>query len=193
MLSAREALYGLYGAYRLARFDRAGMGYFDTTPSGALASFKVLWLTLPMLALSYLLLDAELGRPENPGQLVFLLLVHLVEWFGFLVLVEIVARRIDRDSRFPAFVAAHNWTMAIKVGALLAVVLAAAFGVFGTELSALLMIIVFVGVVVYRCFVYGVALDVPVPAAVGLVFIEIMLSLVILNLSQLPGQASGGG
>jgi hypothetical protein len=32
MVSAREASYAIYGAYRLARFDASGVQFFDDTP-----------------------------------------------------------------------------------------------------------------------------------------------------------------
>jgi len=45
--SAREMMYALYGAYRLARFDAGGMRYFDASIDGFWRSFFAAVLIAP--------------------------------------------------------------------------------------------------------------------------------------------------
>ena len=37
-LTARETVYSIFGAYRLAMLDKSGLGYLDRSPEGAIRS-----------------------------------------------------------------------------------------------------------------------------------------------------------
>ena len=51
MPSANQVMYALYGAYRLARFDAAGMRYFETSIEGFWRSFFAAVIVAPPYAL----------------------------------------------------------------------------------------------------------------------------------------------
>ena len=48
-LTARETVYSIFGAYRLAMLDKSGLSYLDRSPEGAIRSFYAALIVLPAL------------------------------------------------------------------------------------------------------------------------------------------------
>ena len=49
-LTARETVYSIFGAYRLAMLDKTGLSYLDRSPEGAIRSFHAALIVLPAYA-----------------------------------------------------------------------------------------------------------------------------------------------
>lgn len=120
MTVARDALYGLYGATRLARFDSAGIGYFDGTVDSAWRSFWANLFTLPAYWLWLLLQPSTIA--DQVGLLSFLTvegLAFAIKLLAYLLVVHQVMEMMGSPERVPGFIAAYNWSSVLQMGVFL--------------------------------------------------------------------------
>lgn len=177
-MTAREALNALYGAWRLARFDRGGLAYFDASSGGALRSFAVVWFVLPAFCLTtvmeWRIYDQWPAAPVLP--IVAYGIAYLVKWAGFLTLVDWITGQIGRPKPFASFVVLYNWILVARSAAFMLLTFAAFTGLLPLEGLAALSLILTVAILVYEVFVFCAVLEVPVLSAVGLALVEVMLA-----------------
>jgi len=124
---AARILGGLVGGFTLARGRTAGLALIDRTPEGAWASFAAMWVCLP----PYLLLRLLSGGAAGDGTLRFITaegIGYVLGWFAFPLLMLGVTEGMGRRGRFPAFVAAWNWSKPPQLAAMLAAGLVAVTG-----------------------------------------------------------------
>jgi len=180
VLSLREAVSALYGAYRLARFDRGGMAYFDSTIEGFWKSFFAAVLVAPLYIL---LLGVRLQASEVPHPVVRYLAVELtayvIAWVVFPLAMVTVARVIDREARYFAFIVAYNWAAVWQNLLHLSVAIAIMGGLLPQPAGDAIAYIVLVAVLIYSWFIARTALDVPAPLAAALVALDLVLGILI--------------
>ena len=178
MITVRELSSGLYGAWRLAHGDRAGLGYFDASVNGAMRSFHAALVALPVAAL-FLGLDLTQQEITTPGlriALVFLLAFAL-DWAAFPLAVLALAPMMNCDDHVLRYIPALNWARVLELVVLLP---AAVVGV--TEaggMGALLRFILMMIVLVYHWFVAKAALEVTGRQAAFLVGLNLVMGFII--------------
>jgi hypothetical protein len=162
---------GVYGAWRLARRDPAGLAWIDGSEQGFWNSFWAAALVAPgFFAVQALggAFDDALARP---------LLVHLIGyvigWVAFPLAMATIADGLGRAASYTRYIAAYNWSAVVQMGLFLPVaVLAHLFPGHGT---AMLDISVTVILLVYQAYIAHVALGVGPGTAAGVVVLDVLL------------------
>jgi hypothetical protein len=169
---------GLYGAWRLAHGDKAGLAYFDASAKGAMRSFYAALVALPV-ATVFLTLDLthqDIDTPAAKVALVFLLAFAL-DWAAFPLVVLKLAPMMGCDDRVLRYIPALNWARVLELVALLPAAAAGAAETGG--LGALLRLILMMVVLVYHWFVAKAALEVTGAQATFLVGLNLIMGFVI--------------
>lgn len=110
-------LAGLHGAVLLARARPWGLLLFESTPRGAARSFVAVAFCLPAY-LAIRLLDsgypADFGRPLAAEIIGFAL-----AWAGYALVSFHIAASLGRESLWPRFLCAWNWSNVVQYGVML--------------------------------------------------------------------------
>ena len=178
MITVREISAGLFGAWRLAHGDKAGLGYFDASANGAMRSFYAAMVALPVATL-FLALDLthqEIDAPATKIALVYLLAFAL-DWAAFPLAVLKLAPMMGCDDRVLRYIPALNWARVLELVALLPAAAAGAVDAGGA--GVLLRLILMMVILVYHWFVAKAALEVTGPQAALLVGLNLMMGFVI--------------
>jgi hypothetical protein len=195
MLTIAEIRRSLDGALRLLRGDPDGLRLLDLSLGGFWRSFLAIILVAPIYLLIAL---AEwritLGGASPPASLdetrfALAKTVGLgLDWLAFPVLIGLLARPLGFAGRFVPYIVAYNWSAVIAAALLAPPTLLFAGGVLGGGV-ALLITLVLLGIVIrYRFLVARLALGVDTVTAIGLVALDLLLSLVLGELiSRLAG------
>ncbi|CAO3417943.1 hypothetical protein [Azospirillum doebereinerae] len=184
-LTTPAILAALTGAYRLARFDRSGLEFFDRTPEGALNSFYAAVVVLPAYAL---LLAIRLWDTAGDSPLLQVLTVesiaYVVSWTAFPLALHRIASVMGKTDRYPGTVAAYNWSSVVQMAVYLPVIVLSATGLLPSILSEGLVFGVMMAMLTYQWFVLRTALDLSGLAAAALVMLDLFLSAAITDFSD---------
>lgn len=179
MLTTRELVASLYGAYRLARFDPRGLGFFDSSPAGARRSFFAAAIVAPFYALIL-----AVGRPGDADvdPLRFGIvegIAYVLSWVAYPVLVEWLTRLLGCRKRFEAYLVAYNWSMVLQNAVVFPITMLAGLGVLPPQVAQLLWFGLFLLILLYVGFIARAALEVAPATAAGLVVLDVLLSALI--------------
>ncbi|HVO16033.1 MAG TPA: hypothetical protein VMV26_12500 [Alphaproteobacteria bacterium] len=180
MISLREVVASLYGAWRLACFDRSALGYFDATPEGFWRSFFAAALIVPF-DFSAVLLARDEPLPDDLLHFALgYLVVYVLSWLVWPLAAVYLARMLGRASALPIYLTAHNWAQA-PAALFQLIVIVLALGFFPAQTLAAARISFFV-ILVYEGFIASVALRIDRIVAAGVVgayfVISYMLALI---------------
>jgi hypothetical protein len=187
MISMHEIVYALYGAYRLCRFDRGGMAFFNVTREGFWRSFFSAVLVAPIRAIiTFVELQNTRFPIEASGERIFLIeaLSYLVLVFAYPFAMFYMCEVIDRRQRYMGYIVAYNWA-----GVLLAL-LALPFALLGADELVPTAIANFAGLgvtavsLVILWYVARIALEIPGVTATALVAVDFVLSVVIRSIAD---------
>ncbi|MGE4526902.1 MAG: hypothetical protein AB7D00_00920 [Rhodospirillaceae bacterium] len=177
---------GLRNVIGILRFDPQALKRFDNTPSGVARSFLAAAVGLPIYLM--VLKGSFAAMVPSPGLAHFLpvmLLYYVIEWLIWPNLMDGVSRWIGREGFYCRYVAAYNWFALAQMILMLPYQIAmmtpgfslpgiAAVGLFATMAFAL-----------YEWFIARHALEVPGRTAFGLVMLNLMAGLLLLQLKAL--------
>jgi hypothetical protein len=194
MPGREEVLRSLYGAWRLARLDRAGMTHFNLTIEGFWRSFFAAVLVAPGYAILVAQKLAERSEvvPEDlpsaaatqTADLGWVLLVqtlaYLIGWAAFPLAAAVLTWFLNLGRNYVALIVAANWAAVIQIGLFLSA-LVLTFVLPG-PLAGLLVTAVTVSILFYQWFVTRTALETTGGIALALVLVDLLLNTVI-NLS----------
>ena len=181
MISWGEIHAGVYGAWRLARRDPQGLAWIKDGPIGFWRSFWAAALVFPgVMALEIL----SGGFGDDPGlrAVVVKLIAYGIDWTAFPLLMIFVADSLGRFPRYWRYVAAYNWASVVQVGLLLPAVSVAVL----TQAPAAMLLVqaLTILLLVYRAYIAHVALDVGLGTAIGICFMDVLLALLLENVSD---------
>lgn len=177
MLTARDVVRSVFGAYRLALFDPAGLDSMDRTPEGALRSFYAAVIVLPAYALMLAIrLWPAVGNTPFLNIVVVEGIAYVVSWTAFPVLMHLLTGLIDRSPRYPGFICAYNWSSVVQMAVYLPVVVLSATGLLPEGLAEGLVFGVMMAMLTYQWFVMRTALEVSGLQAAGFVMVDLFLS-----------------
>jgi len=181
MIPSRQEIFNcIYGSWRLARFDAAGVQFFDDSPAAALRSFFAAVLVAPaFIAMTLLTPGQEESVQGAPVVLLVYALNYCLMWVVFPVIAYRICQAIDREKVFFRFLSANNWTSVIAFHLQLAVAVLVVGNIFPDVLAVLLQLAMFVYLVVYQWFIARHCLDVSGPGAIGFVALQFLIALVI--------------
>jgi hypothetical protein len=189
MTTGSEISTALHGVWRLARFDRRGMAFFDRSVGGFWRSYRAALIVYPMF-LILLALSSGSGS-DFDGQSADWFRIVLVETIGFVIawtafpLVMLpVTRFLGREERWLDYIIAYNWMHVLQAGLLVANFLLAASGLLPVLLHGFIALATLLAVLIYTWFVARVALDTSGIAATMIVLIEQVLALLVSTTTQ---------
>jgi hypothetical protein len=178
VITVQEISAGLYGAWRLAHGDKAGLAYFDASANGAKRSFYAALVALPIatVLLGLGLTHQDIDAPAARIVLVYLLAFAL-DWTAFPLAVLKLAPMMDCDDRILRYIPALNWARVLELVILLPAAAAGAAEMGG--MGALFHLILMIVVLVYHWFVAKTALEVTGPQAAFLVGLNLVMGFII--------------
>ncbi len=180
MITAREASTAIYGAWRLARYDADGMRYFDNTVENFWRSFYAALIVLPAYGVLVLLRVGDLEVASGPLAILAVeSLSYVIGWTAFPLAMFYLARAIDRDRFFCRYIAAYNWAAAIQIAVFLIMAAITHSGLLPAGLTAMITVAVIVAIMAYQWFIARVGLEASAGAALGIVLLDLIISLVI--------------
>lgn len=175
-MSARDVAAGLAAAAWLGRGRAQGLALLEGTPAAAWRSFVALVVAAPM----YLALKLVTGVPapavHDPLRLVAAEAIgYVAGWFATPLVMLAVARVLDRETRWPLFVAAWNWANVVQIAVFLAA--SAVAGLLPRGLDGVATLAAFGYALWLHWFVARHALAIPGPRAAAVVGIDLTLGL----------------
>ena len=180
MPSFRDIVYGIYGAWRLARLDQGAMSHFERTVEGFWKSFFAAVIVAPGYAL---ILVFELSHFETEAGGLRIILVELcayvIGWTAFPLAVHYLCGVIDKREAFIGYIVAFNWSKVIQMAVFLPTIGLVASGIMSEDSGWLLRWIVSILILGYEWFVTKTALAVRPMGAAGFVALDFVIDLII--------------
>jgi hypothetical protein len=183
----QEVSAAFYGAWRLARLDPAGLGFFDRSRTGLIRSFRAAILVYPaFLLLLGLRIDEKVWAQSGTARIILVETIgYVVTWTAFPLAVLQLARFLDREARWPDFTVVYNWSQVPESVLVLACAGLAMTGVLPPGLGTGLLEASSIACLLYEWYVARVALDVPgVPATIA-ILIELVIYELVNRVAQL--------
>ncbi len=158
----------------------AGMAYFDKTVEGFWRSFFAALLVAPLYAVM-LGLRYSTNSQSNGPMLYGLIeaISYLISWFAYPVVMLSLTEALNCRNRFVGYMVAYNWSLVLQNCVLVPVALLGNLTFIGPDIATTVWFVAVVAVLVYLWFISRVGLGVPPLTAVGIVSIDILLSLMI--------------
>lgn len=191
MFERDEIVRSLTGAWWLF-LDRPGaMRLFDVSLDGFWRSFAAVFLLIPAYALTataeyqVILSDAFPDDGFSNAAFVFDKIFALgLDWIALPVILAILARPLAIGRTYAAFVVARNWCSVIAVLPFGLIGLLFASGVFGVDAANLLSLAALIVILRYNYLIARRALDAGIAFALGLVVLDLVVSLSIAALAD---------
>jgi hypothetical protein len=180
MIGWRDVAAGLFGAYRLARFDRNGVSYFDDSLGGFWKSFFAAVIVAPfftlLLAYNFVSDDSQI---DIDRYMIVQGIGYVIGWVVFPLIMTRIVQLIGRERRYIRYIVAYNWCSVIQHAVYTPLAVLAADGS-GAPTSANFLAFAALGyIIVYSWFVAQTALDVPKGLASMIVLLDVLIGIVI--------------
>ncbi|MAF94888.1 MAG: hypothetical protein CMM60_03945 [Rhodospirillaceae bacterium] len=180
MISLGEVLTALYGAYRLARLDAGGLGFFDITDQGFWRSFFAAVVVAPLYVILLLIRYSNFPEPIPLFRFIALeAIAYVIAWVAFPLLMASLARMLERDEFYIRYIVAYNWAAVLQNFLYIPIAILAAVGVLSITLSNTLGLLALALIVVYTWFITRTALEVAAGTAAGIVGLDFLLNVFI--------------
>ena len=180
MPSFRNIVYGIYGAWRLARRDPAAMTYFECNVEGFWKSFFAAAIVAPGYAL---ILFFDLSHVEIEAGALRIFLVQacafVIGWTAFPIAVHQVCGLIDKKEAYIGYVVAFNWGKVLQIAVFLPAIGLIALDVLPGPWGPLLSWTVLFHILGYEWLITRTALGVSATGAVGFVVMDLVIDLII--------------
>jgi len=192
LVSLGEIRAALDGSWLLLRNRPEGMAFFDQSIQGFWRSFSVIFLLIPAFLVSGLA-EKEFYFAENmfhpdafpDGSYWTAQFFGLaVDWITLPILLALVAVPIGISHRYVPFIVVRNWTSLLASVPYMITYLLFLLGIIPPGIAVLLSFSCLLAVLWYRYLVARIALQAPISLAIGVVVLDVLLTLVI---SQLVG------
>jgi hypothetical protein len=170
----QEIVRSLFGAFRLARLDGRGMGYFNLSIEGFWRSFFAAAIVAPGYALLVAQKLATWPAAVDPAVAVLIeAAAYALSWIAFPVAAVFLTTLLGLSRNYVSLIVAANWAEVLQFAAFLLVMLATLLlpsGVRGPVLVAVIG-----AILAYEWFVARTALETTGGVAVGIVLVDLLL------------------
>ena len=170
----QEIVRSLFGAFRLARLDGRGMGYFNLSIEGFWRSFFAAAIVAPGYALLVAQKLATWPAAVDPAVAVLIeAAAYALSWIAFPVAAVFLTTLLGLSRNYVPLIVAANWAEVLQFAAFLVVMLATVLlpsGVRGPVLVAVIG-----AILAYEWFVARTALETTGGVAVGIVLVDLVL------------------
>lgn len=179
MITINEIGNAVYGAYRLARRDPAGMTFLDRSRDGALKSFYAAAVLLPVHLVLAIANNWEFFAkgPSIATWMILDAITYAIGWMLIPVLMISVTHWIDRWNRFFDYIVAYNWSQVVMAVAWLPLHTLRLTEAIPEEFFTILGLAMLALLLFYAWFVFKVSLDITGGLAASLVAGDYVLSL----------------
>ncbi|QFT34186.1 hypothetical protein FIV00_27065 [Labrenzia sp. THAF82] len=187
MITMGEIRAALDGSWLLLRSRPEGMAFFDQSLQGFWRSFLVIFLLVPAFLASgltekKLFLIQNLYHPDlfPDGAYWTAQLVGLsMDWLALPLLLAVVAVPIGISHRYVPFIVVRNWTSLLASMPYLITYLLFLMGFISPAITVLLSLSCLVAIVWYRYLIARIALQATISVSIGVVVLDLLLTLVI--------------
>lgn len=180
MPSFREIVYGIYGAWRMARLDPGAMSYFERTPEAFWKSFFAAVIVAPGFAILIIDQMSQIEFEAGVARIIVVeLIAYLLAWIVFPALVHQICEAIGKREAYIGYIVAFNWSKVIQMAVFLPVIAVIATGVLPEDSGSLLRWVVSILILSYEWFVTRTALGVTAMGAVGFVALDLVIDLIV--------------
>ena len=175
-----EVTRALYGAYRLARLDKAGMAYFEISAEGFWKSFFAAVIVAPLYVL-FLLLHYQAGDISAPfvRYISVEAISYVITWVLFPLVMAGLTKFLRCEAKFIAYIVAYNWASVWQNAFYLPIQILIAAGVLSAEAGSSIGIAVLMAVLFYIWFITRTALEVTASTAAAIVVIDLLLTVLV--------------
>ncbi|MEP4029798.1 hypothetical protein [Roseibium polysiphoniae] len=192
MLSGQEIARALQGSWMLLRNRPEGMRGFDLSIEGFWRSFAVVFLLVPLFVVSSLaerklLLDETDFLPAGAFWLAQFTSLGL-DWVALPLLLAGLAKPLGISAGYVPFIVARNWTSLLAALPYVFVGILYLAGLIAPGIMVLLSLVTLIVVISYRFIIARVALQASMSMTIGVVILDIILSLLI---GELAGRIWG--
>ena len=174
------ALRALYGAYRLALFDKSGFSYFDTSISGFWRSFTAAFLISPffytVIYTIYISEQIDLTLSKHMSREIS---AYVLSWLVFPVLMEQLTKLMGCRDKYINFIVAYNWAMAPQYAVFILLLSLGLIGVIPPGLSDSLSVMLLIWTFFYAGFIAKSMLQVSIQTTIGIIIMDFLLGLTI--------------
>jgi hypothetical protein len=196
MLSAGEIARALQGSWLLLWNRPEGMRAFDLSIDGFWRSFAVIVLLVPMFVISslaerQLLIDETAFQADTfPAGTYWLAQFTSLglDWIALPVLLAGLASPLGISRNYVPFIVARNWSSLLAAVPYVLVGLLYLAGLIAAGIMVLLSLVTLVIVIWYRFLIARIALQASISMALGVVVLDIVLSLLV---GELAGRLWG--
>jgi hypothetical protein len=186
MFERDEIARSLTGAWELF-LDRPGaMRRFDVSVEGFWRSFRAIVLVIPAYVVTTLaeriITSNAVVTTEDPGDVLFFIdgaIGLALDWITLPIVLALAARPLGIAGRYGAFIIARNWGSVLAVVPFAVVSLLVVLGLAGADIANFLMLAALIVVLRYNFLIARRALDVGTSFAVGIVILDLAISLMI--------------
>ncbi|RMF07923.1 MAG: hypothetical protein D6763_11200 [Alphaproteobacteria bacterium] len=183
MSEVARILSALWGAWRLANFDRSGFDRFEITAAGFWHSFLAAAVGAPLFALHVLLereaaemMVAAAGKTAVFGSFYLAAAMgYVLMWLVFAVLMIPLTRIAGVAEGYAGLVIAFNWSRVIALVIRLPVMMIAVWGGLGATAFGAVLLLAYGLILAYQWFVARVALGSGLVAA-AVVLVDLVAS-----------------
>jgi len=178
MTNLKEISSSLYGVYHLAKRDQNALNYFNLSTAGFFSSFAAMLIAIPFFSIENAIDYAAL--PIEISLIPFLAIINialLVNWAIYLLTIGILAKYLDFGPNFSVFAIVYNWSQ-LAIMILWFPISIILTGLLGVENTGLFQLLFMLATYVYLWYVLRVTLAVSGSLALGLTFLEFLLTLI---------------
>jgi hypothetical protein len=175
-----EIRYAVRGLWRLLQFDPSGLEFFDRSIAGFWRSFRVALLIAPFYALPIPYKLAMISPTAAWQQIMLVqILTYVVAWFLYPVVAYELCRWLRREEEYVGYIVTYNWSATILATADVLVWLPTFAGMTAPDTSAALGTVAYYAFFIYLWFLTRIALKIDSASAVGLMFVDYVLTFVL--------------
>ena len=187
MISMNEIRAALDGSWLLLRNRPEGQSYFDQSLQGFWRSFQVILLLIPLFLLSGLF-EKQLYFAENmfhpegfPDSAIWTaqFFGHGINWIALPVILALIAAPIGISQRYVPFIVVRNWTSLLTAVPYMIIYILFLIGIISPGIAVLLSLTSLLAILWYHFLIARIVLQASVSLAIGVVVLDVLLSLVI--------------
>ena len=179
MISVPQLANGLYGTWLVLKFDVRGWEYFETSLQGFWASFIAALILAPF---HFVHTIADFGSERTDltflPYLIVEVLSYVLSWTLFPFAMLYASEFLGRTPRYFWHIVPYNWIRLPIEGPLYLFLLMSDFGIISMEGVAFINLLGLAALIIYDTFIAGVGLKIATGTAMGLVVLDIALSLI---------------
>ncbi len=180
MIDAKETAGALYGIWRIARCDENAFTFFNASEEGFWRSFTAAFILAPFQALYQMTVYVGMEDPPNALRMTAVeSLEYVILWVLYPLTLFYVVKVLDRDEAFFRYIVAYNWFQ-LGIGlVIMPWIILAGFDLLPIAVADFIGTMAFIAYAFYAAFMARVGLDIAVGAAIGIVLIDILLTLLV--------------